>query len=67
MTDSAVGKSRLLDETARAVFDGWPALAPALGDGVEVVALAERADELREPVVVWLDELYRFVPGPGLE
>jgi thioredoxin-like negative regulator of GroEL len=59
---SSVGKTRLLLETARRELGDFRVLVPDLGDGGAVNALAEA--KLKGPVVVWLDELQRFLPGP---
>jgi hypothetical protein len=61
--DSAVGKTRLLYELGREILGDWPILAPVLGDCTPVRALASRASSLTGGVVVWLDELHRFLPG----
>lgn len=63
---SSVGKTRMLYETAAVELGGWPVVAPGLGDGQAINALAECLDEMDGPVVLWLDELHRFVPGPWL-
>jgi hypothetical protein len=63
--DSSVGKSRLLYECAKDELAGWWVLAPDWGDGELVNAVAAADDEL-PPLVVWLDELQRFLPGPWL-
>ena len=59
---SSVGKTRLLFEAARRELGDFRAVVPDLGDGGLVNALA--ADGPREPLIVWLDELQRFLPGP---
>ncbi|MBW4717321.1 tetratricopeptide repeat protein [Saccharothrix obliqua] len=59
---SSVGKTRLLFETARRELSAFRVLVPDLGDGGAVNALAETVPP--GPVVVWLDELQRFLPGP---
>ncbi|MFT7873114.1 MULTISPECIES: hypothetical protein [Amycolatopsis] len=59
---SSVGKTRLLFEAARHELGDYRAVIPDLGDGGLVNALA--ADGPREPLIVWLDELQRFLPGP---
>lgn len=59
---SSVGKTRLLFEIARQELGDARVLVPDLGDGGAVNALADAA--LPGPVVVWLDELQRFVAGP---
>ncbi|MEU4566975.1 hypothetical protein [Micromonospora sp. NPDC023956] len=63
--DSSTGKTRLLYETARTVLDGWAVLAPALGDG-DLLNLTATAGFELPPLVVWLDELHRFLDGPHL-
>lgn len=59
---SSVGKTRLLFESARAELGDFRLLAPELGDGRAVNELAAAAPS--SPVVVWLDELQRFLAGP---
>ncbi|MFF5306730.1 tetratricopeptide repeat protein [Streptomyces sp. NPDC013161] len=61
--NSCVGKTRLLFESARAELADFAVLAPDLGDGGLVNALAEASFPLPK-LVVWLDELQRFLPGP---
>lgn len=63
--DSCVGKTRLLYETARTELAGFAVLAPDRGDGAAVNALAERR-KCPSRLIVWLDELHRFVDGPYL-
>ncbi|MEV0330051.1 hypothetical protein AB0H63_26890 [Micromonospora echinospora] len=63
--DSSVGKTRLLYETAGTVLDGWAVIAPALGDG-DLLNLTATAGFELPPLVVWLDELHRFLDGPYL-
>lgn len=63
--DSAVGKSRLLYETARRLLPDFRVLAPSLGDGALVAEVA-RADFRLPNLVIWLDELHRFLEGPYL-
>ena len=60
--DSSVGKTRLLYEVARQELAGWPVLAPPLGHGDPVNEFAEAPFSGR--LLVWLDELHRFLPGP---
>ncbi|MCX4993530.1 tetratricopeptide repeat protein [Streptomyces sp. NBC_00568] len=60
---SCVGKSRLLYESARRELSDFAVLAPDLGDGGLVNAVADATFELPH-TVVWLDELQRFLPGP---
>jgi predicted negative regulator of RcsB-dependent stress response len=63
--NSCVGKSRLLYETARSELPGYAVLAPELGDGARVERFA--AGPVPSPgLIVWLDELQRFLPGPYL-
>ncbi|MEU4427594.1 hypothetical protein AB0F81_43800 [Actinoplanes sp. NPDC024001] len=65
--DSSVGKTRLLYEVVRAELGDITLLAPDLGNGDMVNDLAERiADDTLPPLLVWLDELQRFLPGPYL-
>jgi hypothetical protein len=59
---SSVGKSRLLFETARQQLGDFRVLVPDLGDGGVVNEVAKTTPP--EPVVVWLDELQRFLAGP---
>ncbi|WP_461119600.1 SEL1-like repeat protein [Saccharothrix stipae] len=59
---SSVGKTRLLFDTARQELGEFRVLVPDLGDGGAVNALT--GTELPRPVVVWLDELQRFLAGP---
>jgi predicted negative regulator of RcsB-dependent stress response len=63
--DSSVGKTRLLYETARRELADFAVLAPDLGDGELVNALAQASFPLPR-LVVWLDELHRFLDGPYL-
>ena len=63
--DSSVGKTRLLYEAAERVLPGWAVLAPDLGDGALVNVIAEAAFKLPR-LIVWLDELHRFLDGPYL-
>jgi hypothetical protein len=63
--NSSVGKTRLLYETARHVLPDFRVLAPDLGDGELINQLA--ATSFRLPrLLVWLDELQRFLDGPFL-
>lgn len=63
--DSSVGKTRLLYEAAREILFDFAVLVPDLGDGGIVNALTE--DHIDPPgLIVWLDELQRFLPGPYL-
>ncbi|MEU4802998.1 hypothetical protein [Actinosynnema sp. NPDC023587] len=59
---SSVGKTRLLYDIARRELGDFLVLVPDLGDGAAVNALAEAGPP--GPVVVWLDELQRFLSGP---
>ncbi|BBH63658.1 hypothetical protein ACTI_03430 [Actinoplanes sp. OR16] len=60
--NSCVGKTRLLYESTRTELAGFRVLAPALGDGAAV----NRAAAVEGGLLVWLDELQRFLPGPYL-
>ena len=63
--NSCVGKTRLLYESARKLLGDFVVLAPDLGDGDTVNKLA--AASLRLPkLIIWLDELQRFLDGPYL-
>ncbi|MEU9487427.1 tetratricopeptide repeat protein [Streptomyces decoyicus] len=61
--NSCVGKTRLLYETTRQVLSGFAVLAPDLGDGGLINEIADTGVPL-PPLLVWLDELQRFLPGP---
>ncbi|MET7697583.1 hypothetical protein [Streptomyces sp. NPDC005485] len=61
--NSSVGKTRLLYESARKELPDFAVLAPDLGDGGLVNTLASVAFPLPK-LLVWLDELQRFLPGP---
>lgn len=63
--DSSVGKNRLLYETARQVLADFVVLAPDLGDGELANQLAAATFPLPR-LLVWLDELQRFLDGPNL-
>jgi hypothetical protein len=63
--DSAVGKTRTLYEAVTTELADFAVFAPDPGDGGSVNELAHRTDEL-PPLVVWLDQLHRFVDGPYL-
>ena len=63
--DSSVGKTRLLYDCVAEVLPNWSVLAPDLGDGQLVNKVAEATFRLPR-LVVWLDELQRFLPGPYL-
>ena len=62
--DSSVGKTRLLYETARGVLADFAVLSPDLGDGGLVNSIAEAT--FLPKLIVWLDELQRFLDGPYL-
>jgi hypothetical protein len=61
--DSSVGKTRLLYETAREVLPDFAVLAPDLGDSDLVNSIAAGAWP-QKGLIVWLDELQRFLDGP---
>ncbi|MCW2632362.1 MAG: Tetratricopeptide repeat protein, partial [Pseudonocardia sp.] len=61
--NSSVGKTRLLYETARQVLPDHVVLAPDLGDGGLVHTVASARFPLPK-LILWLDELQRFLPGP---
>ncbi len=63
--DSSVGKTRLLYEAVERELPGWAVLAPDLGDGALVNTVATAAFKLPK-LVVWLDELQRYLDGPYL-
>ena len=63
--DSSVGKTRLLYEAVREVLPDWAMLTPDLGDGDLVNTVADATFALPR-LVVWLDEIQRFLPGPYL-
>jgi hypothetical protein len=63
--NSSVGKTRLLYETAREVLPEFRVLAPDLGEGELVNQLASASFALPR-LLVWLDELQRFLDGPYL-
>ncbi|GAA4460378.1 tetratricopeptide repeat protein [Phytohabitans houttuyneae] len=63
--DSCVGKTRLLYEAARQELPDFAVLAPDLGDGDLVNTIAQATFELPR-LIIWLDELQRFLPGPYL-
>jgi tetratricopeptide (TPR) repeat protein len=63
--DSCVGKTRLLYEAARQELADFAVLAPDLGDGDLVNTIAEATFDMPK-LIVWLDELQRFLPGPYL-
>jgi hypothetical protein len=58
-----VGKTRLLFEAARRELPEFRVLVPDLGDG-DLVNLLAQANFRLPPLIVWLDELHRFVDGP---
>lgn len=59
---SSVGKTRLLVELGRRAFGDFSILVPGPGDGAVVNQVA--LGPLPAPkLVVWLDELQRFLPG----
>ncbi len=61
--DPSVGKTRALHEAVAEELPDFAVLAPDPGDGAAIDALAYRTDEL-PPLVVWLDQLHRFLDGP---
>jgi hypothetical protein len=63
--NSSVGKTRLLYELTRSSLAGFAVLVPALGDGDLINKVAQATFTL-PPLLVWLDELERFVVGPYL-
>ncbi|MEV0115290.1 tetratricopeptide repeat protein, partial [Streptomyces sp. NPDC050844] len=63
MGNSSVGKTRLLYESACAELAGFTVLAPDPGNGGLVNRIADSTLRL-QPLIVWLDELQRFLPGP---
>ncbi|MCA1648128.1 MAG: hypothetical protein LC797_22610, partial [Chloroflexi bacterium] len=63
--DSSVGKTRLLHESAREVLGDYAVLVPDLGDGDLVNKISEATFPLPK-LIVWLDELQRFLDGPYL-
>src|SRR5262249_43878983 len=58
------GKTRLLYEAARTVLPDYEVLAPTLGDGAVVNEIAETTSH--RPLLIWLDDLQRFLDGPYL-
>ncbi len=62
--DLSVGKTRLLYETARVVLPDFAVLRPDLGDGDLVNSIAAATFPLPK-LIVWLEELQRFLDGPG--
>jgi hypothetical protein len=63
--DSSVGKTRLLYEFARTELGDFAVLDPDLGNGTLVNVVAESTLPLPK-LIVWLDELQRFLDGPYL-
>ncbi|MEU8166836.1 hypothetical protein AB0B97_10010 [Micromonospora sp. NPDC049004] len=63
--NSSVGKTRLLYEASRMMLPDFTLLAPDLGDGELINAIAD-ADFDLPPMIIWLDELQRFLEGPYL-
>jgi hypothetical protein len=62
---SSVGKTRLLYEATREVTGDFEVLVPDLGDGDLVNKIAGATSPLPR-LIVWLDELQRFLEGPYL-
>ncbi|GGK29358.1 hypothetical protein GCM10011583_71600 [Streptomyces camponoticapitis] len=58
-----VGKTRLLYETTREILPDFRLLVPDLGDGGLINDIAA-ADFPIPPLLIWLDELQRFLPSP---
>jgi hypothetical protein len=63
--NSSVGKTRLLYKMACDVLPDFAVLAPNLGDGDLVNSIAAATFPLPK-LIVWLDELQRFLDGPYL-
>jgi hypothetical protein len=63
--DSCVGKTRLLYESARRELPDFAVLVPDLGDGDLINTVAQASFRLPK-LIIWLDELQRFLPGPYL-
>lgn len=63
--DSCVGKTRLLYEAARQELPDFAVLAPDVGDG-DLVNIVAGATFPLPRLIIWLDELQRFLPGPYL-
>jgi tetratricopeptide (TPR) repeat protein len=63
--DSCVGKTRLLYHLARQELADFAVLAPDLGDGNLVNTIASATFPLPK-LIIWLDELHRFLKGPYL-
>jgi hypothetical protein len=63
--DSCVGKTRLLYEAAREVLGDFEVLVPDLGGGDLINGVADATFRLPR-LIVWLDELQRFLDGPYL-
>jgi hypothetical protein len=64
--NSSVGKTRLLYEAAREALPDWAILTPDLGDGDLVNTVADATFALPK-LVIWLDEIQRFLTGPYLD
>ncbi len=63
--NSSVGKTRLLYEAARDILPDFAVLVPDLGNGEVVNRIGEAKFHLPK-LIVWLDELQRFLAGPYL-
>jgi predicted negative regulator of RcsB-dependent stress response len=63
--NSCVGKTRLLYQLANQELKGFAVLAPDLGDGNLVNDVAAATFPLPK-LIIWLDELHRFLQGPYL-
>lgn len=63
--DSCVGKTRMLYESARRELPDFAVLVPDLGDGDLINTVAQASFRLPK-LIIWLDELQRFLPGPYL-
>ena len=63
--DSSVGKTRLAYECVLEILHDWAVLVPDLGEGELVNTVADSTFKLPN-LIVWLDELQRFLPGPYL-
>jgi predicted negative regulator of RcsB-dependent stress response len=61
--EPSVGKTRLLYEAARRELPDFAVLAPSPGDG-DLVNLVADSRRRFPSLIVWLDELQRFLPGP---
>src|ERR1700730_11726287 len=62
---SCVGKTRLLYEATRRELPDFVVLTPDLGDGDVINTIAQATFGLPK-LIVWLDELQRFLPRPYL-